>query len=111
MSDLTGKQRRYLRGLGHGLDPIVQVGKGGVTAPVIAAADQALLSHELIKVRRGAECPADRDEVAAALAAATGAAVVQTLGRTLLLYRVHPETPRIQLPAADPAGAPTASGD
>lgn len=98
MSSLTGKQKRYLRGLGHGLEPVLQVGKGGVTPPVVAATDEALLTHELIKVRRGSECPADRHEVGAALASGTGAEVVQTLGRTLLLYRAHPDTPRIQVP-------------
>ena len=98
MSALTGRQRRYLRGLGHGLDPVVQVGKGGVTTSVIQAADDALLAHELIKVRRGSECPEDREQVGEALAAATGAEVVQTLGRTLLLYRAHPEEPRIRVP-------------
>ena len=98
MSPLTGKQRRYLRGLGHGLEPVLQVGKGGVTAPVIAAIEDALLTHELIKVRRGNECPADRKEVAAALAAATGAEVVQTLGHTVLLYRPHPDEPSIRVP-------------
>lgn len=98
MSALTGKQRRYLRGLGHVLEPVLQVGKGGVTDSVIAATDQALLAHELIKVRRGSECPADRHEVGEALAARTGAEVVQTLGRTLLLYREHPEKPRIRVP-------------
>ena len=98
LSDLTGKQRRYLRGLGHGLEPVLQVGKGGVTAPIIAATEEALLAHELIKIRRGSECPADREEVGAALVDGTGAEVVQTLGRTLLLYRPHPETPKIQVP-------------
>ncbi len=98
MSALTGKQRRHLRGLGHSLEPVLQVGKGGVTAAVIAATEEALLTHELIKVRRGGECPADREEVGAALATATGAEVVQTLGHTLLLYRVHPDLPRLQVP-------------
>lgn len=98
MSALTGKQRRHLRGLGHGLDPVLQVGKGGVTDRVIAATDDALLAHELIKIRRGSECPTDREEVGEALAEATGAELVQTLGRTMLLYRPHPEQPRIRLP-------------
>lgn len=98
MSTLTGKQRRYLRGLGHGLEPVLQVGKGGVTAAVVSAAEQALLTHELIKVRRASECPSDRDEVGDALSSGTGSEVVQKLGHTLLLYRAHPEDPRIQIP-------------
>lgn len=99
MNALTGKQRRHLRGLGHSLEPVLQVGKGGVTESVIAATEEALLAHELIKVRRGTECPSDRDEVGSAIASGTGAEVVQTLGHTLLLYRVHPEEPRLQVPS------------
>lgn len=100
MEALNGKQRRHLRGLGHGLDPVVQVGKGGVTPSVVEAVEAALLAHELIKVRRGAECPADRAELGEALARASGAHLVQTLGRTLLFYRPHPENPRLRLPRA-----------
>lgn len=95
---LTGKQRRFLRSLGHHLDAVVQIGKLGVTGPVVAAADAALAAHELIKVRCGSECPLDRDEVAAALTTAVAAELVQKLGRTLLLYRADPERPRIALP-------------
>jgi RNA-binding protein len=95
---LTGKQRRHLRGLGHHLDAVVQVGKLGVTEAVVAAADAALATHELIKVRCGTECPLDRDEVGAALTTALAAELVQKLGRTLLLYRADPERPRIALP-------------
>jgi RNA-binding protein len=95
---LGGKQRRFLRSLGHHLDPVVQVGKHGVTEAVTAAVEDALVRHELIKVRCGSECPLDRDAVAAALAQAATAAVVQMLGRTLLLYRADPEHPRIAVP-------------
>jgi RNA-binding protein len=95
---LTGKQRRHLRALGHHLDPVVQLGKHGVTEAVVQAVDVALLTHELIKIRRGKECPSSRSEVAAALAAALGAEVVQQLGHTLLFYRPNPEEPVIELP-------------
>jgi len=95
---LTGKQRRFLRSLGHHLDAVVQVGKQGVSDAVVAAADAALAAHELIKIRCASECPQDRDEVAAALTAAVAAELVQKLGRTLLLYRPDPERPRIALP-------------
>jgi RNA-binding protein len=95
---LTGKQRRFLRSRGHHLDPVVQVGKLGVTDPIVAATDTALATHELIKVRCGSECPLDREEVATALTTAVAAELVQKLGRTLLLYRPDPEKPRIVLP-------------
>src|SRR4051812_15797394 len=47
---LSGRATRYLRGLGHHLDAIVQIGKDGITEGVIAATRAALLAHELVKV-------------------------------------------------------------
>jgi RNA-binding protein len=96
--ELNGKQRRHLRALGHHLDPVVQIGKQGVTEGTTAAVDAALESHELVKVRIGTECPEDPDAVAEALAPALKAALAQRLGRTLLLYRRHPKEPKIKLP-------------
>lgn len=93
---LTGKQRRHLRALGHHLEPVVQLGKHGVTDSVIRAADSALTDHELVKVRRGTECPDDRDVIAAALASALAAEVVQKIGHTVLLYRRRPDRPIIE---------------
>ena len=84
---LTGKQNRYLRGLGHGLQPYVMIGKQHLSEEVVRAADEALEKHELIKVRIQEGCLEDRKAVAAGLAAETGSAVVQILGNTFLLYR------------------------
>lgn len=95
---LSGKQRRFLRSLGHHLEPVVQIGKQGVTEGVIAATNDAIVTHELIKVRRSSDCPASRDEVAEALGRALDAEIVQQLGHVVLLYRRHPEQPVIQLP-------------
>ncbi len=95
---LTGKQRRYLRGLGHHLAPVVQIGKDGHTEGVTAALAAALEDHELIKVKIGENVDEDRRELGEALAAATGADLVQVLGRTLLLYRAREEEPEIKLP-------------
>jgi RNA-binding protein len=95
---LTGKQRRHLRALGHSLRPVVQVGKDGVTEALIAAVDQALADHELIKVKVGENADLPREDAAAALAEATHSEVAQVLGNTLLLYRPDPDEPAIQLP-------------
>ncbi len=97
---LTGKQRRHLRALGHHLEPVVQIGKGGMTEGVAAAVDAALGDHELVKVRLGTECPDDRHDIAEALGPRLGAEIAQVLGRTILLYRRHPKEPKIKLPAA-----------
>ncbi|MFO0613242.1 MAG: ribosome assembly RNA-binding protein YhbY [Polyangiaceae bacterium] len=102
---LTGKQKRHLRALGHGLDALVQLGKNGLTDSAITAAREAIDRHELIKIRLLTECPEDRDDVAERLGFALGAVVAQTLGRTFLLYRRHPKKPVIELPKAAPGGA------
>ncbi len=49
--DLKGYQRDYLSRKAHGLQPVVQIGKAGLTEPVAAAVDKALEDHELIKVK------------------------------------------------------------
>ena len=95
---LTGKQKRFLRGRGHSLAATVHVGKDGVTEAVVDALDQALLDHELVKVRIGQNALVDRREAAGELAARTTSEVAQVLGHTLLLYRVHPDDPQLQLP-------------
>ncbi|MBW6509693.1 MAG: ribosome assembly RNA-binding protein YhbY [Desulfuromonadales bacterium] len=95
---LTGKQARYLRGLGHHLQAIVMIGKDELTDRVVAATDEALTSHELIKVKLQDGCLSDRREIASELAQATSSNVAQVLGRTFLLYRRHPENPQISLP-------------
>jgi RNA-binding protein len=95
---MTGKQRRHLRALGHHLDPVVQVGKEGPSQGLLGALDAALVEHELVKVRLGEQAAGDRHAIAESLAESTGAELIQVLGRTLLLYRRHPDEPKIQLP-------------
>ena len=88
--------RRRLRGLGHPLDPVVQIGKQGATLAVSRQVGQALLDHELIKVKLGSECPETRFELAERFGAETGVNVVQILGRTILLYKRHPKKPKYE---------------
>lgn len=95
---LSGQAIRYLRGLGHHLDPVVQIGKEGITESLVAATRTALLAHELIKVKVLTEAPVERHEAGPELAEKAGATLAQTLGRTLLLYKRHPNKPKIVLP-------------
>jgi RNA-binding protein len=97
--DLTGKQRSFLRGLAHHLDPLVQVGKEGLSAGVEAALARALADHELVKVRVLETSPVDRAEVGEPLARAAGAHLIGAVGRILIFYRRSDE-PVIQLPKA-----------
>jgi RNA-binding protein len=94
---LTGKQKRALRALGHHLRAVLQVGHAGVTPGLVLALEQALLDHELVKVRVLETSPEPRAEVAEALAVASGSAVAQVLGRTVLLYKPRAEDPKIRL--------------
>ena len=90
------KLRKALRAAGHHLSPVVQVGKDGVTAAVLRQLDVQLAAHELVKVKIGTESPEDRFEAAERLGEAAGAQVAQILGRTVLVYRKHPEKPRFE---------------
>ena len=95
---LTGKQRRHLRGLGHALRPVAQLGKDGVTDAFVNAVDDALGIHELIKIKLLETAPIDRHDAAEVVAARTSSEVAQVLGHTILLYRAHPDEPVIELP-------------
>lgn len=90
MSALSGKARKHLRGLAHGLRPVVRVGRGGATPGVQREIEAALESHELIKVHLAGD-RAERQATAGALAAAAGAEVVATIGGVAILYRRHPD--------------------
>jgi RNA-binding protein len=90
------KLRKALRSAGHHLSPVVQVGKEGVTEAVLRQLDEALLAHELVKMKVGTESPEDRFEVADRMGEEAGAQVAQILGRTMLVYRRHPEKPRFE---------------
>ncbi len=94
---LTGRQRRFLRGIGHGLKPVIMIGKGEITEAVSQETALALERHELIKVKILESCLMDRYEVAGALKDACSAELAQVLGRTFLLYKKNKE-PRIELP-------------
>ncbi len=87
MPELSGKQIRHLRGLGHHLKPVVMIGKGEISERLIASVEEALSAHELIKVKLQEGCDLDRHEVAEILAERTDAQVAQILGKTILLYR------------------------
>jgi RNA-binding protein len=105
----SGPLRKKLRAAGHHLSAIVQVGKEGVSEPVLRQLDRALTDHELVKVRVGTESPEDRFETAERLGPGAAAQVAQILGRTVLVYRKHPEKPRFEPgPAPHPGAGPEA---
>jgi RNA-binding protein len=92
MQPLTGFQAKYLRGLAHGLNPVVFVGQKGLTAALLDAVQEALNTHELIKVKfldlkdRGvkAACASEIEQK-------TGSRLAGLIGHTAILYRPHPD--------------------
>jgi RNA-binding protein len=98
--ELTTKQRAHLKGLAHSLEPIVRIGRGGVSDAVISETAKTLEAHELIKVRIDSDEGAERRQFAADLAAAVDASLVGTIGKMAILYRRDPDKPRIKLPSS-----------
>ena len=94
--------RRRLRAHGHGLDPLVRIGKDGITPGLLRQLDQILFDHELCKVKLEADghCPVDRFAAADRIAAQPGMSIVQILGHTILVYKRHPQKPRFEGPAS-----------
>lgn len=99
-ASLTGAQKRFLRGRGHALKAVVQVGKQGLGPNLLQQIEECLLAQELIKVRVLESSPMKKEACAAAVCDATGAALAQSVGRVLLLYRPHPEEPGLELPGS-----------
>lgn len=95
---LTGKQKRFLRAEAHPLQPIFQVGKGGVNDHLIRHIAEALEVRELIKVSVLNNCLDDRKEVAEELAGRSSADVVQVIGNVIVLYKESREHKTIVLP-------------
>lgn len=105
MEKLTTKQRAYLRSLAHPLKPILQLGKEGVTGGTVRTVETALANRELIKVKVLDASPLDARESAEMLVARIeNLHVIQIIGKTVVLYRPHPEQREIRLPPPGPAG-------
>lgn len=95
---MTSKQRAYLRSLANTLEPLLQVGKGGVSERLIAQLDLLLEHHELVKVRILKTADLDAYALCTELAEATHAEPVQTIGNKLVLYRESVDHKEIYLP-------------
>ncbi|MBQ7547045.1 MAG: ribosome assembly RNA-binding protein YhbY [Clostridia bacterium] len=89
---MTGKERAKYRAAANGLEPVFQIGKGGVTDALLAQVESALTARELIKIKALLETiPESPKEMAQQIAAATKADVIQVIGGCIVLYRENPE--------------------
>ena len=88
---LTPRERSHLKARAHALEPRVQVGHSGMTDAVAAEVERALKAHELIKVKILGDDRHERAEIAAAIASRTDSALVQSVGKVIVLWRPNPD--------------------
>lgn len=94
---LTGKQKRYLRGLAVNKKAIFQIGKDGLSKELIQGLNDAIKKQELVKVSILKTCESDINEIELDIISGTKAELVQKIGKTLVLYKKSKE-PKIILP-------------
>lgn len=87
---LTPPQRRFLKSLAHGLEPVMHVGREGVSDKVAGALDRAFANRELLKVQLLDGAESDKNEIAQQIACAAKACLVQLIGFRVVLYRPNP---------------------
>jgi RNA-binding protein len=85
--ELKGKQKKYLRGLAHHLEPVVYVGREGLSTSVVRSIKDCFKTRELIKIKLGQNCEVPKKEAADQLPGLTGATLVQLIGKTVVLFR------------------------
>lgn len=95
---LTGKQRSYLKSLAHKMDPIIQVGKNGVTENFINQIDQLLETRELIKIKNLENSMITNRNVFDSISEILKIEFVQSIGSKLVIYRESEENKKIKLP-------------
>ena len=94
---LTSKQTASLRAMANNIEPIIYIGKSGLTENVITQVDDALTARELIKGTVQQNAPVTAAEMAAEIAKATDAEAVSSSGRKFVLYRSRPKDPTIKI--------------
>jgi len=101
MKELTSTQAKYLRGVAHGLKPVVFIGQKGLTDTLIRSTEAAFDSHELIKIKFiDYKEKKQKAEIAGTLEDRTGSRLAGMIGHIAFLYRQHqdPEKRKIVLP-------------
>jgi len=104
---LSSAERSALRAQAHALSPVVLVSESGLTPNLIIETDRALSSHGLIKVRVFGDDRQARTDIGASLCGVLGCALVQAIGKLLVLWRPQPESQKAQAPVRRRKPAPT----
>ena len=96
---LNKKQKKALRGLAHSRKPLVLMGNAGLTEGVLQALEEALIKHELVKVKVASGDRVERDAIIQTMLERSNAELVQRVGHIATLFRRNPENPVITFPA------------
>jgi len=88
---LSGKQRSYLRGEANEFDPVIHIGKDGISESVLEQVEELLEIHELIKGRVLDNAPQGVKDNAYELAEKTNSEVVQVIGNVFIIFRQDPD--------------------
>jgi RNA-binding protein len=89
---LTNNQKKYLRGIAHGLNPMIMIGANGVTESLMAELESTLDHHEILKIKVASADRDERKQIIKHLLDETGALLVQTIGKICVIYRQNEES-------------------
>lgn len=95
---LTGKEKRYLKGLANAIKQRYLIGKGEINDSFIKMIDDALEAKELIKIGLNPNCELSAKEAGESIAMQTDAELVQVIGKVAVLYRKSKKAPKIVFP-------------
>ncbi len=89
---LSNNQKKYLRGIAHGLNPMIIIGTNGVTESLMEELESTLTHHEILKIKIALGDRDERQEITQHILKQTGALLVQSVGKTCIIYRQNEET-------------------
>ena len=95
---LSESQKKFLRGLGHQLKPVITIADAGLSDSLLKEFSSTIDHHELIKVRVRAGDRDVRDKIISDLCTKESADLVSRIGNVALVYRRNKEKPKIPLP-------------
>lgn len=96
-NNLTPSQVKFLRGIAHGLNPVIIIGSKGVTESLMKELEISLAHHELLKIKIAIGEKDDRKAIIDHILVKTKAHLIQSIGKTCVLFRAKKDS-ELQLP-------------
>ena len=96
---LTKNQIKFLRTRCHELKPVIWLGQKGLSDEVLNELEIALDHHELVKIKLGVDDKEKRQQMIDAICKKSAAEKIQSIGKTVSVYRLNTKKPVIALPA------------